>query len=187
MNTDLIKAQDVFLSKVNHICNNFGLNNLMAQLYAILYLSDRALSLNDMVERLKISKGSASINIRALERYGAVRRVWVKGSRKDYYEAQMDVYTLVMDRAKSMARNRLLEIDDMVNSSYQILNSINPADNEDQEAVRVFKQRMDKLRALYNKAHSLFDLLNSSLLANMLNIKDKNKGKTETVDLTSVR
>jgi len=84
MNEDLVKAQDVFLQKINKICRDFGLNNIMAQLYAILYFSKEPLSLNDMLERLKISKGSVSINIRALERYGAVRRIWVKGSRKDY-------------------------------------------------------------------------------------------------------
>ena len=66
MNENLIKVQDIFLNRINHICKKLGLNNVMAQLYAILYLNNEPLSLDDMVERLKISKGSASVNITAL-------------------------------------------------------------------------------------------------------------------------
>jgi len=40
-----------------------------------------------MQERLGISRGSASMTVRQLEQWGAVRKVWVKGDRKDYYEA----------------------------------------------------------------------------------------------------
>ena len=90
MNTELEAIQDVFLEKINQMCREFGLNNVMAQLYAVLYFSGKPRSLDDMVNQLKISKGSVSINIRALERYGAVRRVWLRGTRRDHYEAEID-------------------------------------------------------------------------------------------------
>ena len=98
MNEKMEKAQDMLLEKVNKFCREFGLNNIMAQLYAILYFSKKPLSLDDMVERLKISKGSASVNIRILERDGIVRRIWVKGSRKDYYEAEIDISKVILER-----------------------------------------------------------------------------------------
>lgn len=169
MKKNLTDAQDVFLGKINQICNRFGLNNLMAQLYALLYLSNKPLSLNEMVERLKISKASASINMRILERYGAVRRVWVKDSRKDYYEAETDIGRVIMDRIRSMAQGRLSEIDDMVKSSYQILNSVNSQDKEIRESIKVFKERLDKLERLHNQAHRLFNLFNSGVVNNLLN------------------
>lgn len=181
MNKKLINAQDIFLGKINQICNKFGLNNIMAQLYAILYLINKPLSLNDMVERLKISKGSASVNIRALERYGIVRRVWVKGSRRDYYEAESDITKVVMDRIKSMARSRLMELDDMVNSSIHALNSVNPSDKSEKEEIEVFKERLGKLRNLQNKAQTLFNLFNSGILNNVLNPRVKRNNKKETL------
>ena len=171
MNKSLEDAQDVFLGKVNQICNKFGFNNIMAQLYAILYLSNRPLSLDDMAERLRISKGSASINIRAVERYGAVRRIWVKGSRKDYYEAETDIAKVIKDRIISMAQRRISEIDDILKSSYQILDLINTPDKEEEEAINVFKERLDKLKELHRQAQSLYNLFNSGLLNNILNIK----------------
>jgi DNA-binding transcriptional regulator GbsR (MarR family) len=158
MTQNLTKAQDIFLDRVNSICNKFGLNNIMAQLYAILYLSGKPMSLDDMVEQLKISKGSASINIRALERYGAVKRVFVKGSRKDYYEAESDIAKVVIERIRSMVQGRLSEVDDMINSSDNALDSISPQNEEEAEAIKVFKDRLDKLRDLYTKASSLYSL-----------------------------
>ncbi|MFC1623850.1 GbsR/MarR family transcriptional regulator [Candidatus Omnitrophota bacterium] len=171
MNKNLTDAQDVFLSKVNQICNKFGLNNIMAQIYAVLYLSNRALSLNDMVERLKISKGSASINIRALERYGAVRKVWVMGSRKDYYEAETDIAKVIMDRVSSMAQRRLSEVDDMIRSSYQVLDSLDKLDKENNDIVEVFKERLNRLRELHGQTETLFNLFNSGGLNNAANGK----------------
>lgn len=166
MSTKLTEAQDVLLNKINQMCGKFGLNNIMAQLYAVLYLSDKPLSLNDMVERLKISKGSASVNIRVLERYGVVRSVWVKGSRKDYYEAEADISKVIIERIRSMAHSRLMEVEDMINASYDALNSIRDTNKEERADIEIFKQRLEKLQALQNKAKSIFDLFNMSLLGN---------------------
>jgi len=161
MNGKLEKAQDVFLDRVNQICNKFGLNNIMAQLYAILYLSNKPLSLNDMVERLNISKGSVSVNVRALERYGIVRRVWVKGSRRDYYEAETDISKVIIDRAKSMIQGRLSELEEMVNASYQALNLVDALDKDEEKKLKVFKERLDRLRSLHNRAQSLLNFFSS--------------------------
>jgi len=166
MSDKLIKAQDILLSKINQMCGKFGLNNIMAQLYAILYLSDKPLSLDDMVERLKISKGSASVNIRALERYGVVRSVWVKGSRKDYYEAEADISKVIIERVRSMANSRLTEVEGMLSASYDALNSISESSEEESAAIETFKQRLEKLRVMHNKAKSLFDIFNITLLGN---------------------
>lgn len=165
MNQQLTAAQDVFLDKINTICKKFGLNNIMAQLYAILYLSAKSLSLDDMVERLKISKGSASVNIRALERYGVVKRVWVKGSRKDYYEAESDISKVIMDRIQAMAKARLSEVNSMISSSHEALGQVSSQNGAEEESVKVFKDRLEKLRGIYNQAQALFDLFNSTLLS----------------------
>ena len=163
MNTLLANAEDLLLDRINQICSRCGLNNIMAQLYTILYLSDKPLSLNDMVERLKISKGSASINMRALERYGVVKQVWVKGSRKDYYEAESDIYKVVISRIRSMVNSRFSEIDEMIKASYEALNYINATNEDDEAAVKVFKAKMERLDAVYRKAKSFFELFEAAL------------------------
>ena len=168
MSENLERVQDVFLDRINQICNNFGLNNIMAQLYAVLYFSNKTLSLDDMAERLKISKGSVSINIRALERYNVVRRVWMKGSRKDYYEAEQDITKVIMDRFKTMTENRLSEFEDMINSSYQAFDSVDVSDKEEKETIKSFKQKLDKLKNIQARARSLFSLFDKGFLNNLV-------------------
>lgn len=65
------------------------INRVGGQIYALLFLSDEPLSLDEISEKLGVSKSNVSINVRMLEEYDLVRKVWVKGSRKDYYAAEM--------------------------------------------------------------------------------------------------
>jgi len=64
------------------------INRVGGQIYALLFLSDEPLSLDEISDKLGVSKSNISINVRMLEEYGLVRKVWVKGSRKDYYAAE---------------------------------------------------------------------------------------------------
>lgn len=169
MKSSLTQAEDVFLNKINPICKKFGLNHLMAHLYTILYFSNDPLSLDDMTERLNISKGSASTNIRALERYGAVKRVWVKGSRKDYYEADTNLSKLIKERITGMAQERMSEIEDMISSSYGIINSVDATEKERES----FRTKLDNINSIYNTAKTMFELLNSTLVNNILAVKPK--------------
>ena len=54
----------------------------------------------------RVSKGGVSVNIRELERWGAVKKVWVQGSRKDFYIANSDFvsvgYARMRNRMKKM-------------------------------------------------------------------------------------
>lgn len=187
MNRTLEKAQDIFLEKINQICREFGLNNIMAQLYVILYMSNKPLSLDDMVERLSISKGSASVNIRALERYGVVRRVWVKRTRKDYYEAETDISKVILDRIRAMADRRLSEVGNMINSIHQVLDESSPKDKEEKESVEVFKHRLDNLKNLYERAQSIFDLFNSGMLGALVGDKKQKNAKREPLNISDVK
>lgn len=173
MNERLMQAQDVFLDKINQICSKFGLNNVMAQLYALLYLNNETMSLDEMGERLNISKGSVSTNIRALERYGAVRRVWVRGSRKDYYKAEADIAKVIMDRVKSMAGHRVLELEEIINSSYQAINAITSSSKEEEESIELLKQKLNRLQDIQNKAQTLLRLFNAGILNKLLDIKSE--------------
>jgi len=78
---------DKFIADAGNMAQSFGLGRVVGQIYAYLYFSQEPQGLADMQEALHISKGSASMCVRQLEQWGAVSKVWVKGDRKDYYEA----------------------------------------------------------------------------------------------------
>jgi len=83
-------AVDTFIQGAGKISSALlgMINKAGGQIYALLFLTDEPLSLDEISKQLGISKSNVSINIRLLEDYNLVRKVWVKGSRKDYYSAE---------------------------------------------------------------------------------------------------
>ena len=84
---DLTPTIRRFVEEAGKATQSVGMGRVLGQLYAYLYFSAAPRSLGDMQRSLGISKGSASMGVRQLEQWDAVRKVWVRGDRKDYYQA----------------------------------------------------------------------------------------------------
>lgn len=76
-----------FIEDAGNLTQSLGFGRVPGQIFVYLYFSPDPRNLADMQENLGISKGSASTVVRQLEQWGAVKKVWVKGDRKDYYQA----------------------------------------------------------------------------------------------------
>lgn len=72
----------------------WGINRSVARVHALLMASDGALSLDEIAERLAMSKGNASMSLRDLRNFGVVRQVEVPGDRRDFYVTEPDVWTM---------------------------------------------------------------------------------------------
>lgn len=152
-------AQDKLLGRIGKLCSSFGLNGLLAQLYTILYLSEKPLSLDEMAEKLKISKGSVSINIRELEKWGAVKNLWVKGSRKDYYEANLDVKQVILNKVKSGVQRRMTEVEKMLDEFKDIVQSSSgELTEEEKNILKVYEERIKKIEDLKNLGRGAMNL-----------------------------
>jgi len=153
MNGKLEIAQHKFIESIGKLCASFGLNKLVAQIYALLYLSDKILSLDDICEKLEISKGSVSMNIRELENWGAVRKIWVKGSRKDYYEVELDIKKVVVNKLKGSIQKRLSEITNMTEQFNSIVQSAKSELSEEEKGIaRIYEERLKKIEDLKSLA-----------------------------------
>lgn len=96
-----------FARFAGELAESFSFNRSVGQIYGLLYLQESPLSLEDIGQRLSMSKGNASINIRLLESWGAVRPVSVVGSRKDFYEANRDIKQVALRRVREGLTKRL--------------------------------------------------------------------------------
>ncbi len=65
-----------------------------AEIYGLLFISPGALTMDDIIERLQLSKGSASQGLRFLNQLGAVRAVYIPGDRRTHYEAVAELKSL---------------------------------------------------------------------------------------------
>lgn len=72
-----------------------GLPRSIGEIYGLLFISETALSLDDLVRRLHISKGSASQGLRMLKSLGAVREAEGGAERRTYYEPAIELKRLV--------------------------------------------------------------------------------------------
>src|SRR5437870_9893085 len=70
------------------------LSETAGKIFAVLYLSPGPLSLDEIALGVGTSKGNASVQVRELLALGMVRKVWVRRSRRDYYEAVTDLWAI---------------------------------------------------------------------------------------------
>ncbi len=90
----LQEARDEFVAQWGAIGNAWGINRTMAQIHALLLTSAEPLSTDEVMSDLKISRGNAHSNLRELVGWGLVRSVIRKGERKEFFEAEKDVWQM---------------------------------------------------------------------------------------------
>lgn len=67
----------------------------LAEIYGLLFISASPLALDDLIERLGLAKGTASVGLKFLRNIGAIKMVYVSGSRRVHYEAVAELRNLV--------------------------------------------------------------------------------------------
>jgi DNA-binding transcriptional regulator GbsR (MarR family) len=91
----------------------WGTNRSVAQIQALLYLSPRAMSADEIVELLSLARSNVSTGLRELQSYGLVRMTHVLGDRRDYFESLKDVWELfrvIIDQRKQRELNPTLSM-----------------------------------------------------------------------------
>lgn len=88
------RALDEFVLLWGEMASSWGINRTMAQIHALLYASETPLDTDEIMDRLQISRGNANMNLRALLDWNLIRKTHQLGSRKDYFVAEKDVWTI---------------------------------------------------------------------------------------------
>ena len=156
MNKNLIQARDNIIESAGRTTQGFGLGRIIGQLYALLFFSPKPMSLDDMGGELKVSKGSVSTNIRELEKWGAVRQVWIKGERKDYYESEVEFSRIIKEGILPFFKRKIdSSFVATSESKYLISDGPNNLQPGDKELANFYTERLE----LIEKAQSRLSLL----------------------------
>lgn len=89
------EGKEKFLHAWGTLGSEWGINRTMAQVHALLMIAPNALSADEIMEELKISRGNANMNIRSLMDWGLVYKEIKQGDRKEYFYAEKDMWTVV--------------------------------------------------------------------------------------------
>jgi DNA-binding transcriptional regulator GbsR (MarR family) len=125
----------------------WGISPTMAEIHGLLYITGAALSMDDIMSRLKISRGNVSMNLSKLVEWGLVRRVHKRGDRRDYYESLSDVwevFTLVA------AQRKRREIDPILNTLRRCRDELTPEALGAQAVGAEARERFRRVNDLYS-------------------------------------
>lgn len=140
----LSQAQDRLIAAWGQMGSTWGISRTMAEIHALLYIAGRPMFADEVMERLKISRGNASMSLRALVDWGVVAKVHKRGDRKEYFHAEGDVWAMV----RSIIRERLRrEVTPVLASLYDI-RELTPGTGSGDAAVVEHNRRVDALVAL---------------------------------------
>jgi DNA-binding transcriptional regulator GbsR (MarR family) len=109
----LNEVEEEFVGLWRTMSSLWGISPTMAEIHGLLYITGAALSMDDIMARLGISRGNVSMNLSKLVEWGLVKRVHKRGDRRDYYESLGDVWEIFTLVA---AQRKRREIDPILNT-----------------------------------------------------------------------
>ena len=80
---------------VGRLMQFWGFKRPMGRLWTLLYLAPEPLTAADIAQSLHMSAGAVSMTLNELSKWGAVKKSWRPGERRDFYEAETSVWKLV--------------------------------------------------------------------------------------------
>ncbi|MFT7379421.1 MAG: DNA-binding transcriptional regulator GbsR (MarR family) [Bacteroidia bacterium] len=103
----LTTHQQKFIHTWGTLGTNWGINKTMAQIHALLMISEKPLTTEEMMEVLLISRGNTNMNVRALVEWGLASKEMISGDRKDFYSAKKDIWVVARQIAQQRRKREL--------------------------------------------------------------------------------
>ena len=133
-------AVQEFVLRWGDMGGQWGVNRSVAQIQALLYVSDRPLTAEEVADTLGLARSNVSNSIRELITWKLVRRVPVLGDRRDHYEAEADLWQILTRIARGRKER---EIDPAVAAIHKALQ----AADGDPAIGKVARVRLQEMQA----------------------------------------
>jgi DNA-binding transcriptional regulator GbsR (MarR family) len=128
----------------------WGVNRSVAQVHALLYLSERPLHAEQIVDALGLARSNVSTAMKELAGYGIVRRVHVEGDRRDHFVAETDLWDMLM---RIVAERKRREIDPTI----QLLGELAARLAADRDAPPQLRERIGRMHEFIGTLGGWYD------------------------------
>ncbi len=149
------EAQNRFIETWGRMGSAWGVSRTLAEVHALLYITGDALCTDDVMERLEISRGNASMTLRGLTDWGIVQRVHKRGDRKEYFQAEADVWTMFKTIATERKKR---ELDPVVTSLFEI-RDMTAVRDEAVPALATHNERLDRMLEVIEASNQFLSAL----------------------------
>ncbi len=147
----LEEGKEKFIQSWGALGSSWGINRTMAQIHALLLISPTAWSADEIMEELKISRGNANMNIRALIDWRLVYKELKPGERKEYFVAEKDMWEVVRN---IIIQRKKRELEPML----RVLDELSSVENDTPQGEE-FSQVVRDIKLFSSKADSTLDTL----------------------------
>ncbi len=144
------EAKNKFVQSWGALGSQWGINKTMAQIHALLMISTEAVSMEDIMEELQISRGNASMNLRALMDWGIVYKEYKAGERKEFFIAEKDLDELAVKIAKERSKRE-------IKPALKVLKEVSTIKPNQTEEEKHFVAQTGKLYDFVLKADNVLD------------------------------
>lgn len=165
----LSSSQRDFILHWGEMSSRWSINRSMAQIHALLYLSEQPLNAEQIAERLNLARSNVSTSLRELQAWGIVRVVHKLGDRRDYFQAEGDVWEMFLTILDQRKRR---EIDPTVEMLRGCIAQHAAAHAEDEFSVQRMRELLELLQLL-DTWYTRMRRLSRSSQRMVLQMKDK--------------
>ncbi|WKX75582.1 GbsR/MarR family transcriptional regulator [Zobellia laminariae] len=144
------EAKRKYIQTWGALGSQWGINKTMAQIHALLMISTEVLSIEEIMDELQISRGNASMNIRALIDWGIVFKESKTGERKEFFSAEKDLDKLAVTIAQERSKRE-------IKPALRILKEVSSIKSNKSKAENEFIQQTEKLYDFVLKADNVLD------------------------------
>ncbi|WP_405608483.1 GbsR/MarR family transcriptional regulator [Polaribacter sp. Asnod1-A03] len=145
----LDEAKNKYIQTWGSLATSWGINKTMAQVHALLLVSTKPLSAEDIMEALKISRGNVNMNVRALIDWGIVSKEFVVGERKEFFVADKDIWELFKQITKERKKREIEPV-------LKVLDDLQKIDDSTEEAEQ-FKKVLEDLSSVTTTVNNILD------------------------------
>lgn len=142
-----------FIEAWGKLGSEWGINRTMAQVHALLLISSEALTTEEIMEQLSISRGNANMTLRDLIGWGLIEKRHKAGERKEYFFADKDVWNIARQVAKERKKRELEPV-------LKILGELSSVTgNEDDIEFKTFQKSVTDINKLAKNADKTIEAM----------------------------
>lgn len=145
------EAKNKFVQTWGALGSQWGINKTMAQIHALLMVAAEPLSMEDIMDELQISRGNASMNLRALMDWGIVYKEYKQGERREFFIAEKDLDELAVKIAQERSKRE-------IKPALKVLKEVSTSMKEDKSLeAKHFTDQTTKLYDFVLKADNMIE------------------------------
>ena len=144
------EAKNKFVQTWGALGSQWGINKTMAQIHALLMVSNDSLSMEDIMSELQISRGNASMNLRALMDWGIVYKEYKAGERREFFTAEKDLDELAAKIARERSKRE-------IKPALKVLKEVSSIEGDNSDKSNHFIDQTTKLYDFVLKADNMLD------------------------------